>query len=162
MLFKGDYSGKSDCREFPKECFMQNCWDHAWSDPKPWVIEFVQTSRVQIWTQHACIPIYTDKLSLLSRFFFFIINGTTLISGSLCQANCHNHPGIIYCILVDETKKDERKGFLDLLKIPGMIILFLICSVGQVSFEGRSTMMGVWAVQKVNVILLVPGSYHTS
>lgn len=69
---------------------------------------------------------------------------------------------MIYCILVDETKKDERKGFLDLLKIPGMIILFLICSVGQFSFEGRSTMMGVWAVQKVNVILLVPGSYHTS
>ena len=90
----------------------------------------------------------------------FFAKEATHISASLTLANRHNHPKIIYRILADDTKKDERKGFLDLLKIPGMIILFLICSVGQFSFTGRSTMMGVWAVQKVNIILLIPGKKH--
>ena len=105
-------------------------------------------------TQHARIPIQPDKLSFFAKK---TTNSHILFFNS---GRWSYHPYIIYWILADDTKKDERKGFLDLLKIPGMIILFLICSVGQFSFTGRSTMMGVWAVQKVNIILLIPGKKH--
>ena len=51
-------------------------------------------------------------------------------------------------IVVDA--KENRRKFTDMVKIPGMILMFLICVVGRYTANGMAAMIGDWIVMTVS------------
>lgn len=43
-----------------------------------------------------------------------------------------------------EVQDKKKKNFIDLVKVPGMIIMILICTMGRYTINGMAAMIGDW------------------
>ena len=57
---------------------------------------------------------------------------------------------VLYFFAAD-VKKKESKNLLDMIRVPGIVIMILICTMGRYTINGMAAMIGDWVVITVGI-----------